>query len=170
MVPAGLFLTLRNFIQNSRLMGVRKEQIDDFLKSRKFAIAGVSRNKGKFGNQVFEHLSKNGYEIIPINPFADEINGVKCLKSVEELPGEIDSLLLATPKSESNKVLEMALKNGIKNIWIQQGGQTAESLEIAAKHEQEIITGKCIFMFAEPVNGIHKFHRFVAKVFNQLPK
>jgi len=150
-------------------MGVRKEQIDIFLKAKKFAIAGVSRNKAKFGNQVFEQLRNKGYEIIPINPNADEINGVKCLKSVEELPPHIDSLLLTTPKSESNTVLEQALRRGIKNIWIQQGGQTPESLRIAEEHGQEIITGKCIFMFAEPVGGIHRFHRLLAKLFNQLP-
>lgn len=151
-------------------MKVRKEQIDNFLKTRKFAMAGVSRDKKKFGNQVFVQLRKKGYEIIPINPNADEIDGVRCLKSVDELDATIQSLLITTPKSESDKVLEQALNKGIKNIWIQQGGETANSLKIAEEHEQEIIIGKCIFMFSEPVSGIHSFHRFLAKAFNQLPK
>ena len=149
---------------------VTKEQIDTFLADKKIAVAGASRNPQKFGCQVLNSLKKNGYQVLPINPNAEEILGVKCYNEVNELPKDVDSLLILTPKAETDKVLVSAIKKGIKNIWVQQSAHTEETLKIAEEYEKEIIHGKCIFMFAEPVQSIHKFHRTIVKIFGGLPK
>lgn len=149
---------------------VSKEQIDSFLDGKKLAIAGVSRNPKKFGYHVIEGLTKNGYSVLPVNPNADEILGIKCYGRVEDLPDDISSLLILTPKHETDKVLVSAIKKGIKNIWIQQGASSPDSLKIAEDYEKAIIHGKCIFMFAEPVGSIHKFHKTLVKLFGELPK
>lgn len=151
-------------------MKAAKEQIDNFLKAKKIAIAGVSKDKRKFGYQVFNHLIQNGFEVIPINPNHDEIYGISCLKSVDELPNSIDSLLILTPKTQTDMVLKMAINKNIANIWIQQFSETNDSFRIAEKHSQNIIFKKCIFMFAEPVSGFHKFHRNVVRLFGKYPK
>jgi uncharacterized protein len=152
------------------IMKVRKQQITDFLESKRLALAGVSRDTKKFGNQVFNDLKKKGYTVLPINPQADTIDGEKCYKSVAELPGDVDSLVIMTPKSTTDSILREAISKGIKNIWVQQTSETSETLKIAEKYQREIISGKCIFMFSEPVTSIHKFHRSMVKLFGGLPK
>jgi predicted CoA-binding protein len=151
-------------------MKVRKQQIIDFLSGRKLALAGVSRDPNKFGNKVFKDLSKNGYSIVPINPNASDIDGVKCYGSVNELPADIDSLLIMTPKAMTDNILREAISKGIKNIWVQQMSETSDTLKIAEEYQKEIIFGKCIFMFAEPVAGFHKFHRTLLKIFGAIPR
>jgi len=42
--------------------------------------------------------------------------------------------------------------------------------EIAEKNDITIIHKQCIMKFAEPVSGIHKFHRSISKLFGALPK
>ena len=149
---------------------ISKEQIDSFLAGKKLAVAGVSRDPNKFGYHVLKELTKNGYTIFPINPNADEINGHSCYKSVDDLPSDVDSLLIVTPRNVTDQVLVSAIKKGIKNIWVQQSANTGETLKIAEEYQKEIIYGKCIFMFAEPVLSIHKFHRTLVKIFGGLPK
>ena len=149
---------------------ISKAQIDQFFENNSFAIAGVSRNPKKFGYQVFRDLRKKGFDIIPINPSATEIDGVNCYSTVEELPKNVDSLLILTPKSHTDAILRQAIQKGIKNIWVQQMSDTQETLRIAEEYNKEIIHGKCIFMFSEPVGSIHKFHRTVTKIFGGLPK
>jgi predicted CoA-binding protein len=149
---------------------VTKAQIDTFLSGKRIAVAGVSRNPKKFGYQVLQSLTDNGYSVLPVNPLADTIYGITCYKSVEDLPGNVDSLLIITPKTETDKVLASAINKGIKNIWVQQASDTLETLRIAEEYQKEIIFGKCIFMFAEPVKSIHKFHRSLVKLFGGLPK
>jgi len=151
-------------------MKITKHQIDNFLQSKKIAMAGVSRNPKKFGHAVFKDLIKNGYTVLPVNPLADTIDDIVCYKSIAELPSEVDSLLIMTPKSSTDSVLREAISKGIKHIWVQQMAETRETLKIAEEFQQEIITGKCIYMFAEPVPGLHKFHRSLMKIFGSLPK
>lgn len=151
-------------------MKVSRQQIDDFFKEKKIAIAGVSRNPRKFGHTVFKELSDKGYEILPVNPNADVIEGVKCYKDVASLPDSIDSMLILTPKEETDKLLREGINKGIKNIWVQQMSNTEDTLRIAEEYEKEIIFGKCVFMFAEPVKSFHKFHRSLVKLFAGLPK
>ena len=149
---------------------VTRKEIDNFFESKKLAIAGVSRNKKKFGYQVFNDLSKLGYDVYPINPNADTINDKKCYNNVSVLPPEINSLLILTPKSETDAVLRDAINNGITNIWVQQMSDTKDTIRIAEEYQKEIINKKCIYMFAEPVMGVHKFHRAILKLFGMLPK
>jgi hypothetical protein len=48
--------------------------------------------------------------------------------------------------------------------------ETAESIEYALSNKTNLVTGQCILMFAEPVEGIHKFHRNLKKWFGRMPK
>ncbi len=149
---------------------VKKETINAFLASKKFAIAGVSRNPKKFGNIVFRELKEKGYELYPVNPNTKEINGIKCYNNVSELPGNIKQLVILTPKNVTDRVLRDAIKHGIKNIWVQQMSETRDTIKIAEEYQVELIHNKCIFMFAEPVTGFHRFHRTLLKLFGRLPK
>ena len=150
-------------------MKVTRQQIDDFLKEKRIAMAGVSRDPKKFGYQVFKELQNKGYHVLPINPKTESIDSVRCFADVNELPPDIDSLLIVTPKNQTDKILRNAINRGIKNIWVQQMSETEETLKIAEEYEKEIIHRKCIFMFTEPVTSIHKFHRTLMKIFRMLP-
>ena len=86
------------------------------------------------------------------------------------VPGEIENLLIAVPKSQTIDVAKQAKEKGVKRIWIQQMSDTTEALEMVKEAGIELIAKKCIFMFAEPVSGVHKFHRFIAKLFGGLYK
>lgn len=151
-------------------MKVRRNQIDDFFKEKQIAIAGVSRNPKKFGSEIFKTLLEKGYGVLPVNPHAKEIQGVACFKDVGSLPEQVDSLLIVTPREKTDDLLRQAINKGIKNIWIQQMSDTKETLKIAEEFNKEIISGKCVFMFAEPVAGVHKFHKTLVKIFGGLPK
>ncbi len=144
--------------------------IQEFLTPKKMAIAGVSRDEKKFGNQLYRDLKQNGYEIYPINPKAESISGAKCYSTVSELPDEVKHLLIVTPKEQTEGVVSEGISKGIKNMWIQQMSETKESIELAEKNGVNIISHHCIYMFADPVKGFHKFHRGLAKMFGKYPK
>ena len=147
---------------------VTKELIQNFLAPKKMAIAGVSRDPKKFGYTVYEELSKKDYELYPINPNADTINGNKCYKDVSSLPSHVKHLLILTPKSQTDETLKEAISKGITHIWVQQMSETENTIKIAEEYDIEPIMKKCIFMFAEPVAGFHNFHRTLLKIFGML--
>jgi len=149
---------------------VTLNQINSFLAPRKMAVAGASRNPKKFGGYVFAELKQKGFQLYPVNPNADEIQGVKCFKSVGELPADITHLLILTQKTETEAVAEAAVKKGFEMVWIQQTSDTPEALKILDEAKISVISKKCIMMFAGPVKGGHAFHKFFVKAFGGYPK
>ncbi|MGF1586728.1 MAG: CoA-binding protein [Bacteroidales bacterium] len=145
-----------------------KSQIDQFLACKKFAIAGVSRDKNKFGNAIFREMKKKDYNILPVNPNMEEFEGEKCYKSVSDLPADVEALIVITKPDVSHSIVKEALKKGIRNIFIQQGAYNAKIDELSLKNEANIICKQCILMFANPT-GIHKFHERLAKFFRFYP-
>lgn len=144
--------------------------IDSFLAPKELAFCGASRNPKKFGRVVYDTLRKNGFTLHPVHPFTDEIAGDTCVKEIAELPDDIKRLYIVTGKYQTTNIVEQAAKKGIREIWIQQSSDTPESIEIAEKNDITLIHKQCIMKFAEPVAGIHKFHRSISKLFGKYPK
>ncbi len=149
---------------------VTLNEIQKFLEPRKMAIAGVSRNPKKFGGAIFKELREKGFDLYPINPNAEEVQGVKCYKSVDELPSDVEHLFIVTQKEETEIVARAAVKKGIKMVWIQQKSDTPEAVKTIEEAGIPLIYKKCIMMFADPVKSVHGFHRFLVKTFGSYPK
>lgn len=148
---------------------VKLKQIEDFLASGPIAIAGVSRNPKKFGFAAFRELKEKGMDVIPVNPYAEEIHGVKVCKDVRSLPPEVKGLLIMTKKDQTPDVIKEAKEKGIKHIWIQQMSESKEALQELEGTGINYITGQCILMYYKP-HGIHIFHRAIRKFFRRYPK
>ncbi|MFP4527649.1 MAG: CoA-binding protein [Candidatus Kapaibacterium sp.] len=149
---------------------VSKKQIDDFMASKNVAVVGLSRNPKSFSRSVADSLREKGFKLFGVNPNAENINGVKCYNSIGELPAEADRLLILTSKAGTETIMPEVVKSRFSHIWIQQTADTPKVLEMAADSDKNIISGKCIMMFSEPVNGIHGFHKFLMKLFGKYPK
>ena len=140
----------------------------DFFNNQPIAIVGVSRNNSKFANKFFNKLIKNGYNVVPVNPHTDEIDGVKCYRNILDAPKDIKSVIIITKNKHTDQILKDTIELGIKNIWIQQESDTKETLNIANQHpDYNIITNSCIFMYAKPVTGMHKFHKFIKSLIHK---
>jgi uncharacterized protein len=145
------------------------KQINDFFDSQPIALVGASRNPKKFGYTAFKELKEKGMKIIPVNPFADEIMGEKSYPNVKMLPSEVRSIIVFTKKNQTASVIRDAKEKGIKQIWIQQMGDTKEAMDELKDTDINIITGECILMHYKP-HSIHKFHASLKKFFGRFPK
>jgi len=145
------------------------KQIEDFIASAPVAMAGVSRNPKKFGQAAFKELKEKGMNIIPINPSANEILGVKVYKDVNSLPAEVNGLIIMTKKDQTAGIVREAKAKGIRNIWIQQHSDSKDAIKELDGSGINYVTGECILMHYKP-NSIHKFHRALSKFFGFFPK
>ena len=148
---------------------VTLKQINEFMASEPIALAGVSRNPKKFGFAVFRELKEKGMNIIPVNPHADEIHGVKVYPDIKGLPPDTKGLIIMTQKSQTAAIAREAREKGIKQIWIQQKCESQEALKELEGSDVNFITGQCILMHYKP-HSIHKFHGALNKFFRQFPK
>jgi len=144
-------------------------QIEEFLGSGPIAMAGVSRNPKKFGFAAFRELKEKGLNIIPVNPYADEIHGSKVYHDIKSLPDNVSGLIVMTAKSQTAGVIREAREKGIKQIWIQQMAETKEALKELEGSGINYVTKECILMHYKP-HSIHKFHGAIRKFFGRFPK
>lgn len=148
---------------------VTLNQIETFLESGPVAVAGASRNPKKFGYTAFKELKEKGLNVIPVNPEAGEILGVKAFNRIADLPPDVKTLLILTKKDQTEKVVKEALEKGINHIWIQQMSDSKAALKELEGKDVNLITGECILMHYKP-HSIHKFHRVLRKIFGKLPQ
>lgn len=149
-------------------MIVIKQNIDEFFQNKDIAVVGASAKKNKFGNDVIKELKQRNFKIYVLHPEAEMIEGFKCFRSVFDLPEEVKAIHISVNKDKTNKIVSESKQKGIKNIWVQQMSENAETLKLA--EDCNLITGQCVIMHLEPVKGFHKFHRSIKKFFGKLPK
>jgi predicted CoA-binding protein len=142
--------------------------IQEFVAGKRIAIAGASRRGNKFGNIAQKELKSRGYQVFLVHPEAKEIDGDPCYPSVAALQGKVDGLLVSVPSGQAGAVLREASAAGLRNVWLQQGAETPELIDTGRELGLNLVTGKCILMYAAPVKGFHWLHRAVVKVMGQL--
>ena len=92
----------------------------------KIALVGASNDKSKFGNRIYRDLRSKGYNVVPINPKDEKIEGDKAYTSIqmmEELP---DIVNLVVPPPIAMKVAQNAVELGVEYLWFQPGSESDE--------------------------------------------
>ncbi|MDP4265946.1 MAG: CoA-binding protein [Bacteroidota bacterium] len=148
---------------------ISAKDIESFCKLESYAIIGVSKNPKKFGNIVYTKLKEKGYNVVPVNPNAQNIGNDKCYKNIKNIPCKSDGIIILTKPHNTSGIIKDAIDIGIKNIWIQQKSESDEALEIAFRNNINPIFGQCILMYMLP-KGIHLLHRKIKSFFGQMPK
>lgn len=149
---------------------ISQEQIDEFFSMTPMAVIGVSRNVKKFGYIIYAALKEKNIPVFPVNPNTDTIDKDVCYRNIAALPDSVRSAVVITNKKETLQAVQALIDKGIKQIWIQHMSDTPESVELCKKNYVNLIYGKCMLMFLQPVKGMHKFHRNILKLFGKLPK
>ncbi len=146
-----------------------RSTIDDFLAQSSFAVVGVSRDPGKFGNAVFRMLQDRGVKVYAVNSHVDSIDGVKCYGSLKDLPEKVEGVVSVVPPDQTEIIVKQIAELGIRRVWMQQGSESRKAIQYCEQYGIDAVYGRCIMMFAEPVASVHKLHRWALKLLHRLP-
>ena len=116
----------------------------EILKLRNVAVVGMSRDPAKPAHFVPKYLKEHGYHIIPVNPSAQEILGIKCYKSLLDANEPIDIVDVFRPSKDVPAVVEQAIKKKPKAIWLQEGIHNQGAEEEAAKRGLDVVWNRCM--------------------------
>lgn len=122
------------------------KKITQFFETPKIAVVGASRNTSKYGNIIYRRLKEKGYHAIPVNPFADEIDGDICTPSIADLNPQDTALILVTHQKDTDKITEQAIKLGFTQIWVQTDCDTENTPIFAQNKLLNIIYKYCILV------------------------
>jgi len=120
------------------------DEIKQIFSLKNVAVIGMSKNQEKAAHYVPKYLSQNGYNIMPVNPTAEEILDKKCYPSVEDIPEPIDIVDVFRPSDQVLPVVQQAIKMKPKVIWLQEGIHNAEAEELARKEGIKVVFNRCM--------------------------
>jgi acetyltransferase len=92
--------------------------LETLFSPRSIAVIGASRTEGKLGYAVLANIIQSGFggAIYPINPKAEEILGLPCYASINDVEGKIDLAVIVIPAQYVLDALETCGKRGVGSI------------------------------------------------------
>ncbi|MBI1776140.1 MAG: acetate--CoA ligase family protein [Proteobacteria bacterium] len=129
------------------------------LQPRSVAILGASADPSRIGGRPIHYLKDAGFAgpIYPINPNRSEIQGLKAYAKIEEVPGAVDTVLVAVPAPIVVGLVRDAVARGVRSFVIFSSGFAEASAEgaawqdeltrIAAESGARMIGPNCLGMF-----------------------
>ncbi len=124
-----------------------QEQIDVFLSGSPHAVVGASTNRDKYGNKVLRCYMQHDRHVFPINPRADEIEGLACYPDLASLPEPPHGVSIITPPTITEQIVEQAAALGIQHLWMQPGAESDAAIENAEAHNLNVIArGPCLLV------------------------
>ena len=152
---------------------VNIEQIEGFLKLRRIAMAGVSRDPKDFSRVLFDELVKRGYDIVPLNPNTDLIGETPCYPRLTSIEKPVEGVLVMTPKEQTAQVCNDAIAAGVPWVWmysaVGHGAVDPVAAEKCRRAGIDVIEGHCPYMFLEGAAWYHKAHGALLALFGKYP-
>ncbi len=145
-------------------MAKMPSNVAEFLSGQRFAVAGVSRQPQQAANAIYRKLRKSGYQVLPVNPNAAEVEGVRCYPNLAAIPGSIDGVVVATHPRNAPDVVRQCGEQGVRHVWFHRsfgsGSVSDEAVRECQAQGIQCIVGGCPLMYCEPVDMGHRCIRW----------
>jgi predicted CoA-binding protein len=124
------------------------EGIRALLESRpRIAIVGASPNPMRPSHGVLVDLQGLGYDVVPVNPAADEVAGLRCypsLREAVEATGPVDIVDVFRLPPACPEHAREAVEVGAHCLWLQLGIASREAGLIAHAAGLAIVMNRCL--------------------------
>ena len=129
-----------------RTPGAESSAVDRMLAARRIAVVGMSDDPGRPSHGIGGYLEANGYEVIPVNPNHERINGKKCYPSLADVPGEIDLVNVFRRPEYCADVTRDAIARGARGVWLQAGIRNEQARQLAERANVDFVQDRCIMV------------------------
>ena len=124
-----------------------QEKIDRFLAGQPFAVVGASTDRSKYGNKVLRCYLQKGLSVYPVNPTASVIEEQSAYADLTKLPEPVHGISIITPPAVSESMIDQAIQQGIRNIWLQPGAEHPGAIARAESAGLNVVAnGPCILV------------------------
>jgi hypothetical protein len=147
--------------------------VAEFLVGQRFAVAGVSRQPQQAANAIYRKLRGIGLDVLPINPNAAEVEGVRCYPDLASIPGYIDRVVIATSPDAALNIVRQCGDKGVGQVWFHRsfgsGSVSRDAVKDCKARGIGCIVGGCPMMYCEPVDVGHRCIRWWLRMFGRVP-
>ena len=103
------------------------------------AILGASTDRAKFGNKAVRAFQQQGYEVFPVNPKEETVEGLRAFKSIAEVPVRPQMVSVYLPPPVLLKVLPDIAAKGCDDLWLNPGTESDAVLAEAERLKLKVV-------------------------------
>jgi len=122
--------------------------VKDFLSQRSFAVVGSFRNESKYAYRIFKTLKEKGYQVYPVNPGMNEVDGVRCYSNIKDIPTSVDVVNIVTPPAITANIVKQCKELNIHRAWIQPGAESKEVIDFCKNSDIKVVYDLCVMIEA----------------------
>ncbi len=158
-----------------RLFG--RKELSRLIDPQTVAVVGASNTSGSFGRLTIENIQV-GYtgKILPVNPRYDDVLGLKCYHSLDDLPDKPDCVIVTVAQDRAEEQIERAAAIGAGGVILYAAGYAEVGLparvaaqarltEIADKTGMRILGPNCLGL----VNCVQRAGMTFMPKFREMP-
>ncbi len=108
------------------------------------ATVGVSSSEEKPSFGIFAYLKAHGYNMIPINPTATTIQGLRVYSDLAAVPEKVDVAQVFRKPEDVPPVVEEAIRIGAKVVWMQEGIVNDAAAQRAEAAALQVVMDRCM--------------------------
>lgn len=131
---------------NSEGAKIMQDLIEEFMAQKRFAIVGATADTKKYGNEIFRNLISRGYEVYPVNPRLEELEGTKCYPTLSDIPVKVDVVDFVVPPPVTEQILKECKELGLERIWLQPGSESEAALTFCNVNNLKVVHSVCVMM------------------------
>jgi len=107
-------------------------------------MVGVSANPTRASYRALVHMRSKGYTVYPVNPGTEEILGLRCYDSLEDIGEPVDIVDIFRRGDTVMPLVAQARAIGAKVFWMQIGVINEEAAREAARQGMEVVMDRCV--------------------------
>jgi predicted CoA-binding protein len=108
------------------------------------AVVGFSHSRPRAGYYVPAYLQRQGYRIIPVNPYLEEALGEKAYPDLLAIPDPVDVVDIFRRPEHIPAVVDQAIRIGARAIWMQLGIVNQEAAKAARQAGLDVVMDACM--------------------------
>jgi predicted CoA-binding protein len=109
-------------------------------------VVGASSAPEKAAHTVPEHMQRNGWRIIPVNPHAARILGEPVYRTLAEVPEQVGFVDVFRPSEQTPDIARQAVAAGAGALWLQLHLSSAEARQIAEDAGLLYVENRCLLI------------------------
>jgi len=113
-------------------------------RTRRIALLGASPIETRASFRVMKFLLERGYDVVPVRPGVRSVLGRVCFRSVADVPGPVDLVLIFRRSDAVLPAVRDASEIGAQAVWMQEGVIDWEAFQWARQRGLKVIMDRCI--------------------------
>jgi predicted CoA-binding protein len=138
------------------------EAAQAFLREKRIAFVGLSRNEKDFSRALFREFLKRGVDVVPVHPSMAEAEGRRCFARLQDVTPPVSAAFLMTHPLQAEAVLADGVAAGVRRVWFHRGAgkgsADAGALAFCAAHGIEVVRDLCPYMAIPGAGFPHSLH------------